>query len=50
MTGQARRGAVTTEDEGRQRLAKFDAEVSGRPAPGDWEGFFAQVGPGHGRD
>jgi hypothetical protein len=30
-------------------LEKFDAEVSGRPAPGDWESFFAQVGPGYGR-
>ena len=28
-------------------LDKFDAEVSGGPAPADWETFWAQVGPGY---
>jgi len=26
---------------------KLDAEVSGRPAPTDWETFWAEVGPGY---
>ena len=28
-------------------LDKLDAEVSGRPAPSDWESFWAEVGPGY---
>jgi uncharacterized protein YndB with AHSA1/START domain len=28
-------------------LDKLDAEVSGRPAPSDWETFWAEVGPGY---
>jgi uncharacterized protein YndB with AHSA1/START domain len=28
-------------------LDKFDAEVSGRPGPTDWETFWAEVGPGY---
>jgi uncharacterized protein YndB with AHSA1/START domain len=30
-------------------LDKFDSVVSGRPAPGDWDAFLAEVGPGYGR-
>jgi uncharacterized protein YndB with AHSA1/START domain len=30
-------------------LDKLDAELSGAPQPGDWETFFAEVGPGYGR-
>ena len=30
-------------------LDKFDAEVSGRPAPPDWDTFLAATGPGYGR-
>ena len=30
-------------------LDKFDEVVSGRPAPGDWNAFIAEVGPGYGR-
>ena len=30
-------------------LDKFDAEVSGRPAPGHWDAFYAEVGPAYGR-
>jgi uncharacterized protein YndB with AHSA1/START domain len=30
-------------------LDKFDAEVSGRPTPGDWNGFLAATGPAYGR-
>jgi uncharacterized protein YndB with AHSA1/START domain len=29
-------------------LDKFDAEVSGRPQPADWDAFLAEVGPGYG--
>jgi uncharacterized protein YndB with AHSA1/START domain len=29
-------------------LDKFDAEVSGRPGPGEWDTFWAAVGPGYG--
>jgi uncharacterized protein YndB with AHSA1/START domain len=29
-------------------LDKFDAEVSGRPDPGEWDAFWAEVGPGYG--
>jgi uncharacterized protein YndB with AHSA1/START domain len=28
-------------------LDKLDAEVSGRPAPSDWDAFWAEVGPGY---
>jgi uncharacterized protein YndB with AHSA1/START domain len=28
-------------------LDKLDAEVSGRPGPGEWETFWAEVGPGY---
>jgi uncharacterized protein YndB with AHSA1/START domain len=28
-------------------LDKLDAEVGGAPAPGDWESFWAEVGPGY---
>jgi uncharacterized protein YndB with AHSA1/START domain len=28
-------------------LDKLDSEVSGRPAPTDWETFWAEVGPGY---
>lgn len=28
-------------------LDKFDAEVSGRPQPADWDAFLAEVGPGY---
>jgi uncharacterized protein YndB with AHSA1/START domain len=28
-------------------LDKLDSEVSGRPAPGDWESFWAEVGPAY---
>jgi uncharacterized protein YndB with AHSA1/START domain len=28
-------------------LDKLDTEVSGRPAPPDWETFWAEVGPGY---
>ncbi|WP_346620494.1 SRPBCC family protein [Blastococcus montanus] len=30
-------------------LDKLDAEVSGRPVPGGWETFSAEVGPAYGR-
>ncbi len=30
-------------------LDKFDTEVSGRPAPGDWDSFLAGHGPDYGR-
>ncbi|MCF6508386.1 SRPBCC family protein [Blastococcus sp. MG754426] len=30
-------------------LDKFDSEVSGRPVPGDWDSFAAEVGPAYGR-
>ena len=30
-------------------LDKFDAVVSGRPAPGDWDAFLAEAGPAYGR-
>jgi uncharacterized protein YndB with AHSA1/START domain len=29
-------------------LDKLDAEVGGRPQPGDWDAFLAEVGPGYG--
>jgi uncharacterized protein YndB with AHSA1/START domain len=29
-------------------LDKLDTEVSGRPAPGEWDAFWAEVGPGYG--
>jgi uncharacterized protein YndB with AHSA1/START domain len=29
-------------------LDKFDAEVSGRAQPADWDAFLAEVGPGYG--
>jgi uncharacterized protein YndB with AHSA1/START domain len=30
-------------------LDKFDTEVGGRPAPGDWDDFLAEAGPAYGR-
>ena len=30
-------------------LDKFDNEVGGRPAPGDWDDFLAEAGPAYGR-
>ncbi|MGY1720483.1 SRPBCC family protein [Blastococcus sp. SYSU DS0552] len=30
-------------------LDKLDAELGGRPAPGDWAAFLAETGPGYGR-
>jgi uncharacterized protein YndB with AHSA1/START domain len=30
-------------------LDKFDAEVSGRPAPGHWDAFYAEMGPAYDR-
>jgi len=30
-------------------LDRFDAEVAGRPAPGDWDAFAAEVAPVYGR-
>jgi uncharacterized protein YndB with AHSA1/START domain len=30
-------------------LEKYGAEISGRPAPGDWESFLAEAGPAYGR-
>ncbi|MGY1801698.1 SRPBCC family protein [Blastococcus sp. SYSU D00922] len=30
-------------------LDKFGAEVAGTSAPGDWDAFLAEVGPGYGR-
>jgi uncharacterized protein YndB with AHSA1/START domain len=30
-------------------LDKFDAEVSGRPQPADWDAFLAELGPAYGR-
>jgi uncharacterized protein YndB with AHSA1/START domain len=30
-------------------LEKFDAEVGGRPQPGSWDAFLADVGPVYGR-
>jgi uncharacterized protein YndB with AHSA1/START domain len=30
-------------------LDKFDAEVSGRPQPGNWDTFLAETGPAYGR-
>ena len=30
-------------------LDKFDAEVGGRPAPGEWDDFLAATGPAYGR-
>lgn len=30
-------------------LDKLDAEVSGRPVPGEWDAFSAEVGPAYGR-
>jgi uncharacterized protein YndB with AHSA1/START domain len=30
-------------------LDKLDAELSGRPAPGSWDAFTAEVGPAYGR-
>jgi uncharacterized protein YndB with AHSA1/START domain len=30
-------------------LDKLDAEVGGRPAPGHWDAFSAEVGPAYGR-
>jgi uncharacterized protein YndB with AHSA1/START domain len=29
-------------------LDKLDTEISGRPAPAEWEAFWAEVGPGYG--
>ncbi|MDK3255387.1 hypothetical protein [Blastococcus capsensis] len=30
-------------------LDELDAEVGGRPPPGSWDAFSAEIGPGHGR-
>lgn len=30
-------------------LDKFGAELAGTPAPGEWDAFLAEVGPGYGR-
>jgi uncharacterized protein YndB with AHSA1/START domain len=30
-------------------LDKFEAEVSGRPQPADWDAFLAELGPAYGR-